>query len=152
MLKSASPLTFLAAKAAPSPLDAAGRRTSTFQAHRPPAPARKRRNSAPPLTFRPRKRDFGAPPPDAFLADLHARGAKALKELDLSPRHAIAVGDAENDIAKVVSAGFAVAVADALPALKAQADLVLRRASGRGVAELAARIPDARPSGLYRPA
>jgi hydroxymethylpyrimidine pyrophosphatase-like HAD family hydrolase len=149
---------------------------------------------------------LGAPPPDAFLRDLRARGvapldrgrvivatsdrhgdaveaairesapgyriilnkgaamilpagvdkasglAKALKELGLSPRHAIAVGDAENDIAMLASAGFAVAVADALPALKARADLVLRRANGRGVAELAARILEARPSGLYRPA
>lgn len=61
----------------------------------------------------------------------------ALDELDLSPINVAAVGDAENDHPLLEACGFAVAVANALPALKAHADWVTPSESGRGVSELA---------------
>lgn len=62
--------------------------------------------------------------------------AAALRELDLSPRHVVAIGDAENDHAFLNLCGWKVAVANALPALKEHADLVTRAANGAGVVEL----------------
>lgn len=64
----------------------------------------------------------------------------ALKELGLSPQHAVGVGDAENDIAFMNACGCSAAVANALPSVKAVADVVLEGKRGAGVAELAARI------------
>ena len=62
--------------------------------------------------------------------------AAALDELGLSPHNAVGVGDAENDHA-FLAACLAVAVANALPALKElAADLVPRVAAGAGVVEL----------------
>jgi hydroxymethylpyrimidine pyrophosphatase-like HAD family hydrolase len=60
----------------------------------------------------------------------------ALAELKLSPSEVVAVGDAENDHAFLSICGCAVAVANALPALKATADIVTRSEAGAGVAEL----------------
>ncbi len=62
--------------------------------------------------------------------------AVALEELGLSARNVVAVGDAENDQAFLAMCGCAVAVANALPTLKEQADLVTAGARGAGVVEL----------------
>ena len=67
---------------------------------------------------------------------LHA----ALKELEISAINTVAVGDAENDHAFLNVAGCAAAVANALPTLKQEADIVLDRDHGAGVAELIERI------------
>jgi hydroxymethylpyrimidine pyrophosphatase-like HAD family hydrolase len=61
----------------------------------------------------------------------------ALDELGLSPLNVVGVGDAENDHPLLDACGFAVAVENALPALKAHADWVTQHANGRGVSELA---------------
>jgi len=66
-----------------------------------------------------------------------ASGLKAaLDDLGLSAHNVVAVGDAENDHAFMQASGFAVAVANALPAIKDEADLVTRGARGAGVREL----------------
>ncbi|HEU4530262.1 MAG TPA: HAD-IIB family hydrolase [Steroidobacteraceae bacterium] len=62
--------------------------------------------------------------------------AAALEELGLSPHNVVAVGDAENDHALLQSVQASVAVANAVPALKAAADIVTRADHGAGVAEL----------------
>jgi phosphoglycolate phosphatase (TIGR01487 family) len=62
--------------------------------------------------------------------------AKALEELGLAAENVVAVGDAENDHAFLESCGCAVAVANALPALKERADFVTQGRHGAGVAEL----------------
>ena len=60
----------------------------------------------------------------------------ALDDLGLSAHNVVAVGDAENDHAFMQASGYAVAVANALPSVKEQADLVTKGARGAGVAEL----------------
>ncbi|HZZ61155.1 MAG TPA: HAD-IIB family hydrolase [Roseiarcus sp.] len=60
----------------------------------------------------------------------------ALVDLGLSAHNVVAVGDAENDYAFMRASGYSVAVANALPSIKEQADLVTREARGAGVAEL----------------
>ena len=66
-----------------------------------------------------------------------ASGLKAaLDDLGLSAHNVVAVGDAENDHAFMQASGFAVAVANALPAIRNEADLVTRGARGAGVSEL----------------
>jgi len=62
--------------------------------------------------------------------------AAALRELDLAPANVIGVGDAENDHAFLRACGLAAAVANALPSLKADADIELNGDHGAGVAEL----------------
>src|SRR5690606_16454890 len=64
----------------------------------------------------------------------------ALAELQLSPHNAVAVGDAENDHALLHLCECAVAVANALPALKARADIVTAGDHGAGVVELIEEI------------
>ena len=64
----------------------------------------------------------------------------ALKKLHLDAAYVAGVGDAENDEDLLASCGFAVAVANALPALKQQADWVTKGSSGAGVSELIDRI------------
>lgn len=64
----------------------------------------------------------------------------ALDDLDLSPHNAIGVGDAENDHAFLRRCECAVAVANAVPMLKQQADLVTRGDGGAGVVELIERL------------
>jgi hydroxymethylpyrimidine pyrophosphatase-like HAD family hydrolase len=64
----------------------------------------------------------------------------ALAELKLAPEDTVGVGDAENDHAFLQACGFAVAVANALPSLKEEADLVTLGASGDGVVELIDRL------------
>jgi hydroxymethylpyrimidine pyrophosphatase-like HAD family hydrolase len=66
--------------------------------------------------------------------------AAALKELSLSADSVVAVGDAENDHAFLAACGYGVAVANALPMLKAEADWVTQGARGDGVAELVDRL------------
>lgn len=60
----------------------------------------------------------------------------ALKELGLSRHNVVAVGDAENDHAFLAICECSAAVANALPALKNRADLVLENHHGAGVVEL----------------
>jgi HAD superfamily hydrolase (TIGR01484 family) len=60
----------------------------------------------------------------------------ALRALGLSPRDAVAVGDAENDHALLAACAYAVAVANALPVLRARADLVTAGRASAGVREL----------------
>jgi hydroxymethylpyrimidine pyrophosphatase-like HAD family hydrolase len=62
--------------------------------------------------------------------------APAVAALDVSLAETIGVGDAENDQAFLRSCGLAVAVQNALPSVKAAADLVTPGARGAGVAEL----------------
>ena len=62
---------------------------------------------------------------------------EALGELRLSPHNCVGIGDAENDHAFLESCEVAVAVANALPAVKSTADLVTRGDHGSGVRELA---------------
>jgi hydroxymethylpyrimidine pyrophosphatase-like HAD family hydrolase len=62
--------------------------------------------------------------------------AQALPRLGLTASEVIAIGDAENDHAFLQACGLGVAVANALDALKAHADVVTRGARGAGVREL----------------
>lgn len=66
-----------------------------------------------------------------------ASGALAtLRELALSPINAVAIGDGENDHALLKACGCAVAVANAVPALKDAADWVTSNPRGADVVEL----------------
>jgi phosphoglycolate phosphatase (TIGR01487 family) len=60
----------------------------------------------------------------------------ALEELGVSSHDVVGFGDAENDHAFLATCGCAVAVANALPALKERADIVTRAPHGAGVAEV----------------
>jgi hydroxymethylpyrimidine pyrophosphatase-like HAD family hydrolase len=60
----------------------------------------------------------------------------ALAELRLSRHNVAAIGDAENDHAFLSACECAVAVSNALPALKERADIVTRGDHGRGVIEI----------------
>ena len=64
----------------------------------------------------------------------------ALARLRLSPRDVVAVGDAENDYPLLEVCGLGIAVANAVPALQARADLVTRNERGAGVVEIVERI------------
>ena len=59
----------------------------------------------------------------------------ALEDLGLSAHNVVATGDAENDLAFMRTCGCAVAVGNALPAVKEAADLVTEAPRGVGVAE-----------------
>jgi len=63
----------------------------------------------------------------------------ALKELERTPQETIGAGDAENDHAFLELCGCAVAVANALPAVKEHADIVTESTHGAGVQELITR-------------
>ena len=65
---------------------------------------------------------------------------RALKELNLSEHNTVAVGDAENDNAMLQAAECAVAVSNALPQLKANADWTTTGQRGEGVSELISQI------------
>jgi hydroxymethylpyrimidine pyrophosphatase-like HAD family hydrolase len=60
----------------------------------------------------------------------------ALAELGISHHNALAVGDAENDLALLEAAEVGVAVANAVPSLRMHADLVLEEPNGDGLAAL----------------
>ncbi|MBX3300624.1 MAG: HAD family hydrolase [Nitrospira sp.] len=62
--------------------------------------------------------------------------AVALREIGLSPRNIVGIGDAENDHALLNQCEYAVAVANSVPMLKTIADWVTTNAEGQGVAEL----------------
>lgn len=66
--------------------------------------------------------------------------AAALAGLDIKLEQVVGVGDAENDHAFLAVCGVAAAVANALPALKERADVVLTGERGAGVAELIDRL------------
>ena len=66
--------------------------------------------------------------------------AEALRRLDISHHNVVGIGDAENDHAFLDTCSVAVAVDNALPALKARCDLVTAGDHGRGVTELIERI------------
>lgn len=59
----------------------------------------------------------------------------ALADLGVDAGAVAGIGDAENDAALLDACGLAVAVANALPALQARADLVTRGEQGAGVSE-----------------
>jgi hydroxymethylpyrimidine pyrophosphatase-like HAD family hydrolase len=59
----------------------------------------------------------------------------ALATLELSPRNMVGIGDAENDHAFLSICECAVAVADAVPALRERADYVTRGMASRGTVE-----------------
>jgi len=60
----------------------------------------------------------------------------ALAALELSPEHVVGIGDAENDLDFLRICGRAVAVANALPSVKAQCHAVTTNGHGAGVIEL----------------
>jgi hydroxymethylpyrimidine pyrophosphatase-like HAD family hydrolase len=61
---------------------------------------------------------------------------RALGELGISYHDVVVVGDAENDHSMFETCELAVAVANAVPALQAHADVVLSGSAGDGVVEL----------------
>jgi hydroxymethylpyrimidine pyrophosphatase-like HAD family hydrolase len=62
--------------------------------------------------------------------------AAALERLNHTPEATVGIGDAENDQTFLQLCGLSVAVANALPAVKDVADVVLTSARGAGVIEL----------------
>ncbi len=64
----------------------------------------------------------------------------ALREMSLSPRNVVAIGDAENDHALLNQCEYAVAVANAVPMLKEIADWVTAGAEGHGVSEIISEL------------
>jgi hydroxymethylpyrimidine pyrophosphatase-like HAD family hydrolase len=64
----------------------------------------------------------------------------ALKEMKVSHKHVVAVGDAENDHALLESCAVGVALSNAVAMLKAHADWVTDGRNGAGVQELIARL------------
>jgi 3-deoxy-D-manno-octulosonate 8-phosphate phosphatase KdsC-like HAD superfamily phosphatase len=70
----------------------------------------------------------------------------ALARLGISPHAAVGIGDAENDEPLVALCGCGVAVANAVPALKARASLVTRGERGAGVAEVVERLISSDPA------
>jgi hypothetical protein len=66
--------------------------------------------------------------------------AAALARLQLSPLNVVGIGDAENDHAFLRACGCAVAVANALPMVKADAEIVTSAPRGAGVAQTVRRI------------
>jgi hydroxymethylpyrimidine pyrophosphatase-like HAD family hydrolase len=66
--------------------------------------------------------------------------AAALARLHLRAENCLGIGDAENDGAFLSRCGLSAAVANAIPALKTQVDLVLAGEDGAGVMEAIERI------------
>jgi HAD superfamily hydrolase (TIGR01484 family) len=79
--------------------------------------------------------------------------AHVLKRLEIPAQNVVGIGDAENDHAFLDSCAVAVAVENALPALKKRCDLVVSRDHGAGVVELIERIlaDDLQGLGTRRP-
>lgn len=63
-----------------------------------------------------------------------------LERLEIEPRAMLAMGDGENDIEMLLMAGIGVAVGNATPVVKAQADYVLGSNDDGGVAEALERF------------
>ena len=72
----------------------------------------------------------------------------ALSRLRLSPLNVVGIGGAENDHAFLRNCGCAVAVANALPMVKENADLVTSGPRGAGVAETIGLMLDADLAGI----
>ncbi|HEY1426592.1 MAG TPA: HAD family hydrolase [Caulobacteraceae bacterium] len=66
--------------------------------------------------------------------------AAALAALDLHAAEVLGVGDAENDATFIAACGVSAAVGNALPELKAVADIVTEAPAGAGVAWLIGRL------------
>jgi hydroxymethylpyrimidine pyrophosphatase-like HAD family hydrolase len=66
--------------------------------------------------------------------------AVALEELHIPPERVIAIGDGENDVPLLEGCGCAVAVANAVPELKRNAQIVTTRECSDGVIELISRV------------
>ena len=66
----------------------------------------------------------------------------ALDKLGLDPNQVVGIGDAENDEHLLMTCGFGVAVANALPTLKAKADWVTTNERGAGVQEVVRHLLD----------
>jgi hydroxymethylpyrimidine pyrophosphatase-like HAD family hydrolase len=64
----------------------------------------------------------------------------ALQQLGLQPAEVVGVGDAENDLDFLQMCGLAVAVANALPGVKATAHWTMQGERGAGVTELIDRL------------
>jgi hydroxymethylpyrimidine pyrophosphatase-like HAD family hydrolase len=64
----------------------------------------------------------------------------ALTELGLSPENAVGVGDGENDHSLLDACALGVAVANAVPSLKKEADWTTAQEDGKGVEELIDRL------------
>ena len=64
----------------------------------------------------------------------------ALAELRLDIANTAGVGDAENDLPFISACGCGASVANALPSVKDQADLILTQPNGQGVIELIERL------------
>ena len=75
---------------------------------------------------------------------------RALSELGLSPRNAVAIGDGENDHALLEVSEYACAVANAIPTLREQAHRVTQGIDGDGVMEIIADLIDADLAGPTR--
>jgi hydroxymethylpyrimidine pyrophosphatase-like HAD family hydrolase len=65
---------------------------------------------------------------------------EALADLELSAHNLVGVGDAENDHSFLAACGCSAAVANALPTLLSEVDIVLKGSCGEGVVELIHRI------------
>lgn len=78
-------------------------------------------------------------PPGVNKASGLAAGLEALR---LSPLNVLGIGDAENDHAFLTACGCAVAVSNALDAVKETADLVTQGDHGAGVAEAISALVD----------
>ena len=61
---------------------------------------------------------------------------QALRRMGISAHNAMGIGDAENDHAFLKHVGFSVAVANAVPALAAEVDMITTGIDGAGVREL----------------
>lgn len=61
--------------------------------------------------------------------------AAALARVGIDASEAAAIGDGENDVSLLAAAGYPIAVANAIPAVKRLARHVTREPGGRGVAE-----------------
>jgi phosphoglycolate phosphatase (TIGR01487 family) len=59
-----------------------------------------------------------------------------LEELGIACQNVVGVGDAENDLPLLRMSGCGVAVANAVPSLKENADIVLEKRNGEGVTDL----------------
>ena len=74
----------------------------------------------------------------------------ALDVLELSSLNVLGVGDAENDFAMLAACGYRAAVANAVDAIKASADIVTAGEHGAGVVELIERFLTNPADGLTR--
>jgi hydroxymethylpyrimidine pyrophosphatase-like HAD family hydrolase len=74
----------------------------------------------------------------------------AMEVLGRSLDDVVAIGDGENDATLLATAGWGVAVSDAVPALRGQADQVTRGASSAGVVELLEALLAEEPAARVR--